>query len=176
MGAAKQLDDPITRLLATAQAAATWSPEEEPPTEAPLAVTRGRARARTVSIKRLAKRDLRAGQAEYPPEESASYSRPRTRGDCLQGEHAERPCPFVSCKHHLYLDLNTKTGSVKLNFPDLEVWELPETCALDIADRGGITLEEVGQVAGITRERVRQIEDKILLKLRPEVWFLREEL
>lgn len=82
----------------------------------------------------------------------------------------------MSCRHNLALDVNDQTGSIKLNFPDREVWELPETCALDIADRGGITLEEVGQVAGITRERVRQIEDKILLKLRPEVWFLREEL
>jgi len=69
-----------------------------------------------------------------------------------------RPCLYVSCRHHLYLDVNTQTGSVKFNFPDKEVWELEETCALDVAERGGITLEEVGKIMNLTRERIRQIE------------------
>ncbi|MBI5514181.1 MAG: hypothetical protein HY909_10460 [Deltaproteobacteria bacterium] len=94
------------------------------------------------------------------------FERPRTRGDCQHGPHAERPCPFVSCKHHLYLDVNDRTGSIKLNFPDLEVWDLPETCALDIADRGGITLEEVGEIMNLTRERIRQLETRGLAKLK----------
>ena len=42
---------------------------------------------------------------------------------------------FVSCKHHLYLDVNPATGSIKLNFPDKEIWELEHTCALDVAER-----------------------------------------
>jgi hypothetical protein len=73
---------------------------------------------------------------------------------------------FVSCKHHLYLDVNPETGSIKLNFPDKEIWELGETCALDVADRGGITLEEVGSIMNLTRERIRQVEARGLLKLR----------
>jgi hypothetical protein len=73
---------------------------------------------------------------------------------------------FISCKHHLYLDVNPGTGSIKLNFPDKEVWELEETCALDVADRGGITLEEVGSIMNLTRERIRQVETRGLLKLR----------
>ena len=77
----------------------------------------------------------------------------------------ERPCPFVSCKHHLYLDVSAKTGAIKLNFPDLEVWEMNETCALDVADRGGTTLEEVGAIMNLTRERIRQVEVKGLAKL-----------
>jgi hypothetical protein len=72
----------------------------------------------------------------------------------------------VSCKHHLYLDVNERTGSIKVNFPDLEVWDLPETCALDIADRGGITLEEVGEIMNLTRERIRQLETRGLAKLK----------
>src|SRR5690606_11104824 len=85
------------------------------------------------------------------------------RGDC---SGAERPCPFVACKQHLYLDVNPETGSIKLNFPDLEPWELRETCALDVAERGGITLEEVGEVMNLTRERIRQVEVRGLLKLK----------
>ena len=69
-----------------------------------------------------------------------------------------RPCPFVSCSHHLYLDVNPETGAIKLNFPHLEVWEMAETCSLDVADRGGITLEEVGAILNLTRERIRQVE------------------
>ena len=72
----------------------------------------------------------------------------------------------MACKHHLYLDVNPDTGSIKLNFPDLEVWEMQETCALDVADRGGITLEEVGDILNLTRERIRQVEVKGLQKLR----------
>lgn len=89
--------------------------------------------------------------------------RPEYRSECKLGE---RPCPYVSCKYHLYLDVNPRTGSIKLNFPGLEVWELTETCALDVADRGGITLEEVGEVLNLTRERIRQVESKGLKKLR----------
>jgi hypothetical protein len=77
-----------------------------------------------------------------------------------------RPCPFVSCKHHLYLDVNPETGSIKLNFPDLEVWEMKETCSLDIADKSGITLEEVGEIMNLTRERIRQVEVRGLIKLK----------
>ena len=77
----------------------------------------------------------------------------------------ERPCPFVSCKYHLYLDVHPVRGSIKVNFTDIEVWEMTETCALDIADRGGITLEEVGEIMNLTRERVRQVETAGLAKL-----------
>jgi hypothetical protein len=64
--------------------------------------------------------------------------------------------------------VNPETGSIKLNFPDLEVWEMPETCALDVAERGGITLEEVGEILNLTRERIRQVEVHGLEKLQLE--------
>jgi hypothetical protein len=93
--------------------------------------------------------------------------RPRTRKDCqLGGSNDTRPCAFVSCRHHLYLDVNPETGSIKFNYPHLEVWELPQSCALDVADRGGVTLDEVGEITNLTRERIRQIEVKGLLKLK----------
>jgi hypothetical protein len=90
-------------------------------------------------------------------------TRPRKREDCATGP---RPCAYVSCKYNLYVDVNPKTGSVKMNFPDKELWELKDTCALDVADRGGITLEDVGDIMNLTRERVRQLETRGLVKLR----------
>ena len=121
---------------------------------------RTRARSKTIAPKRLTKEELRLG-ALLPLFED--LERPANRGAC-QG--MERPCPYVSCKHHLYLDVNPETGSIKLNFPDLEVWEMAETCSLDVADRGGITLEEVGEILNLTRERIRQVEVRGLLKLK----------
>jgi hypothetical protein len=116
-------------------------------------------RARTISVKRMTKRELELGRMLYP---EVDVDKPQTRADCVSGE---RPCPFVSCKHHLYLDVSARTGAIKLNFPDLEVWEMTETCALDVADRGGTTLEEVGAIMNLTRERIRQVEVKGLAKL-----------
>jgi hypothetical protein len=108
----------------------------------------------------MTKRELELGRMLYPDVED--IAKPRLRAECAEGE---RPCPFVSCKHHLYLDVSARTGAIKLNFPDLEVWEMTETCALDVADRGGTTLEEVGAIMNLTRERIRQVEVKGLAKL-----------
>jgi hypothetical protein len=117
-------------------------------------------RARTISVKRMTKRELELGRLLYP--DLDDLGRPDARADCVSGA---RPCPYVSCKHHLYLDVSARTGAIKLNFPDLEVWEMTETCALDVADRGGTTLEEVGAIMNLTRERIRQVEVKGLAKL-----------
>jgi hypothetical protein len=116
-------------------------------------------RARTISVKRMTKRELEIGRLLYP---ETDYEKPRTRAECADGP---RPCPYVSCKHHLYIDVSPRTGAIKLNFPDLEVWELNESCALDVADRGGTTLEDVGAIMNLTRERIRQVEVKALAKL-----------
>jgi hypothetical protein len=89
-----------------------------------------------------------------PPELVAE--RPVMRGDCAGGE---RPCPWVSCRNHLYLEVSD-AGAIKINFPDLEPWQLERSCALDIADEHPITLEEVGEVMNLTRERIRQVETR----------------
>jgi len=120
---------------------------------------RTRPRSRTIAMKRLTREELRLGALMFPP---VDVPRPKTRAECRE---EARPCPWVACKFHLYLDVNPETGSIKINFPDLEVWEMNETCALDVADRGGITLEEVGEIMNLTRERVRQVETAGLGKL-----------
>jgi hypothetical protein len=148
--------------------------EEVPPLEPSAEVALSeedspRKRSKTMSRKEMA-RDLRRRRLTglVDPEEAdlmraVNESRPRTRADCVNGA---RPCLFVSCKHNLYLDVNPETGSIKLNFPDKEIWELEHTCALDVAEKGGITLEEVGEIMNLTRERIRQVETRGLLKLR----------
>ena len=121
---------------------------------------RTRPRSKTIAMKRLTREELRVGAAMYPP---VDIPRPTTRAECRE---EMRPCPWVACKHHLYLDINPETGSIKINFPDLEPWDLQNTCALDVAERGGITLEEVGEIMNLTRERIRQVEVRGLLKLK----------
>jgi hypothetical protein len=116
-------------------------------------------RARTISVKRMTKRELEIGRLLFP---ETDYWKPKNRAECAEGP---RPCPFVSCKHHLFIDVSPRTGAIKLNFPDIEVWDLGESCALDVADRGGTTLEDVGAIMNLTRERIRQVEVKALAKL-----------
>ena len=118
---------------------------------------RTRPRSKTIAMKRLTREELRVGALMYPP---VDIARPTSRAECKE---EMRPCPWVACKHHLYLDINPETGSIKINFPDLEPWELKHTCALDVAERGGITLEEVGEIMNLTRERIRPVEVRGLL-------------
>ena len=120
----------------------------------------GRFRSKTIAPKRLTRDEKKLAQELVYPED---VERPRTRAEC---QNMPRPCPFVSCEHHLYLDVNPDSGAIKLNFPHLEVWEMAETCSLDVADRGGITLEDVGAILNLTRERIRQVEVRGLVKIR----------
>lgn len=96
---------------------------------------------------------------------TATEERPRTRGQCP----IARPCPWVGCRYHLYLEVHPQNGTILLTFPGLEPWELAETCALDAAERAdkknGFTLQEVADRMNITRERVRQLQDHALEKL-----------
>lgn len=111
-----------------------------------------RVRGATIAGGHLSLDEIRAGaEIEYPDD----VDRPLTRAECLD---MPRPCPFVSCRHHLYLDVNPQNGAIKLNFPHLEVWQMVESCSLDVADRDGVTLDHVGAILNLTRERIRQIE------------------
>lgn len=82
-------------------------------------------------------------------------ARPRTRGDCADGP---RPCPWVACRFHLAVSIWGATVRLR---PD---WEQLPTCALDLAEKGGLTLREVGAVLGVTRQAAQQIESRALVR------------
>jgi hypothetical protein len=67
----------------------------------------------------------------------------------------------------LYLEVN-EHGIMKVSFPEHEPWDIPETCSLDVADRGTHTLEDVGRLLNKTRERIRQLEVQSLFLLRAQ--------
>lgn len=92
----------------------------------------------------------------------AQITRPTCRSDC---RHGVRPCPWVGCRYHLLLEV-LSNGKIKYNFPGKEFDEIPETCALDVADRGVHTLDQVGNYLNLVRERVRQIENDVITELR----------
>src|SRR5438128_1430976 len=73
--------------------------------------SRSRPRSKTIAMKRMTRAELQLGALMYPPVEDVE--RPRTRAEC---KNEARPCPWVACKHHLYLDSNPETGSIKINF------------------------------------------------------------
>ena len=132
------------------------------PSSAPVASRRGRrVRSRSIRIARATQHEARLALEQAEALE-AEIDRPHTRSECAEGP---RPCPHVSCRHHLYLDVNPQTGTIKLNFPDLEVWELAFSCALDVADLGGTAIELVSELMNVTRERIRQIEVQALTRL-----------
>jgi hypothetical protein len=121
--------------------------------------------------------------------------RPRTRAECHPdggGPWSARPCPWAGCRHHIGLDLDAdgttlrsgvtvgghkgahllKTASKHQANEFAEavsdaIVDAHETCALDVADRGGITLDQIGKVfRSLTRERIRQIETRAILKVK----------
>jgi hypothetical protein len=123
-----------------------------------------RVRPKTLSTKQL--RLLPLLQDDDGHDLSVDHERPKTRADCVDGP---RPCPYVGCRFHLYLDVDHSRGSVKFNYPEVgpdELEKLEDTCALDIADRGEHTLEEVSRFMNFTsRERTRQIVGKLMEKV-----------
>lgn len=87
-----------------------------------------------------------------------------TRSDC---DTWPRPCKITECRYHLITLLRPIWKRQRLGV--IPINRMRESCVLDLADRGGMTLEEVAQVLGLTRERVRQIEAAGLKKFSAEM-------
>ena len=94
-------------------------------------------------------------------------SKPSIREGC---DDVPRPCAYASCRYHLLLVV-LPSGHIQTPHGHDDPTLLPErgSCALDVAEdrtTTGTTLDEVGRLLGITRERTRQIVDTALLKSR----------
>lgn len=123
-------------------------------------------------LKVLVEEDSEGKEAKRECASELDALRPKTRRDCLPGGSNEmRPCPWYGCKYHLGLDINDN-GSMAVRNID----EMVHTCDLDVAEIGGtpgsgkgtgITLEEAGEIMSLTRERMRQIEFRGLIELKP---------
>lgn len=87
--------------------------------------------------------------------------RPRTRGECA---NVPRPCPFVSCKYNNYLHVEGDRLKIPSSVDPDEV-DPRTSCALDVAEYEGATLDDIAHAFGVSRERVRQIESKALAKV-----------
>lgn len=104
-------------------------------------------------------------------------------------ETAERPCPFVSCRHHLLIDQDTRwvgnraTDGLTINpvaiaaaGSDIDNWteddvetallSLKESCALDVATEGPRDQTEVAELMGLGRTLVEKIEHASINRLR----------
>jgi hypothetical protein len=114
-------------------------------------------------VSKKCRKELELSSAELAEEiEFAKKNRPRTRGDCVG---VPRPCPFVTCRSHLYLDVNPDTGNIKYNFPGLEVDELSVSCSLDVADVGPMNGDVVGVFLNVSKEAVRLTMDGAIDKI-----------
>lgn len=119
-------------------------------------------------------RDERSKHYETGEAEEDLPRRPTRRGECLEARGvddfgAPNPCPFVSCRYHLYLDVRDTAGAIAYGHPTVPVEELERlttTCALDVADNGPKTLRDVAHLLGVSRKRVRQIQEVAVKKYR----------
>lgn len=133
---------------------AVWITDDEEPDD-----LRGPAREPTGPPRPITDEEVADLASEDP---NHGVERPRTRADCAEGE---RPCPWTGCRHNLYLEVR-ETGLLKLVFPGLEVEDMGESCALDVADRGGHSQADVAPLLNLTRARLDQVEDVALRKMK----------
>ena len=98
----------------------------------------------------------------YPNVESLLAKRkppmiyPKTRADCKK---MCRPCVITTCRYNLYVDQLKKNKNLKPS-------EMTVSCALDEAERGGMKLEDIRLIFGLSRERIRQIIEYGLRRMR----------
>lgn len=96
---------------------------------------------------------------------------PATREECRGGV---RPCPLVSCRYHLLLDV-AEDGRLFVTRDMAEhdgdsiveaLREMPETCALDVAEQGGVDRETAGEMLGVGADMVKLSTMRAMAKIR----------
>jgi hypothetical protein len=134
-------------------------------------INRAGRKPKSIGMKRLNRRERYElwVQEWQAPIVQATRRFPLTVLHCEPG-----PCAYVGCPKNLYLDVDRKTGAIKLNFPDKEPDELIETCSDRVARRAKelrtmTPTAEVARLMNLTDERTRQLEQSGLKKLGPAV-------
>jgi hypothetical protein len=144
-------------------------------------------RARTINWEKTSKRVRDGIMASAAANRWVTDLRPTKRSQCLDPAFWEglglekRPCPFVSCRYHLAIDIHAETGRIKEVFPVLQILRgreenlglMKHTCSLDVADEQRKLeeeshLEQIGADLNVGVERVRQIIDSALGTLRAQ--------
>lgn len=148
--------------------------------ELPRPDAMGRVRPRRVG-QRLGLSAPEQWAVEPTAEALAEEHRPRNVGECPSG-----PCPWAQCRYHTAVEVETDGSLVvyrkgpwpgdkqgprrNATLADSVAEEIArdvfETCALRLADRGGMSHAEVAAELDIDIKRVRQIEELALRKLR----------
>ena len=106
-------------------------------------------------------------------------TRPTKRWECKSGP---RPCPWIGCEYHLFVDVDVDNGSLwghpAIGFPRAMPDWIPvhstkthdterrllklfdddrDSCALDVAERGEHTNRETGEAMGLSIRQVKEI-------------------
>lgn len=75
--------------------------------------------------------------------------------DCTMPARKTGACPRTGCRYHL---MHRRTAEHRL--------KAQRDCALVVANEGPHTMEEVAVILGVSREWVRQLEERALQKLK----------
>jgi len=103
----------------------------------------------------------------YKPEEidveevDVEYERPTKRSECP----GYRPCPFVSCKYNLFLDI-TEEGDIRFNFDGVEPWQMRNSCALDVAEKGPLKIVDVSAMVNLTKAETEEVLEQAYATIR----------
>lgn len=89
--------------------------------------------------------------------EVVATRRPTSRGDCRDDL---RPCPWVNCRHHLWIVRRSAIDGAILETLGDDPTELEHSCSLDVAesvDGVGLTLAELGRRLGRSESRACEL-------------------
>ena len=89
---------------------------------------------------------------------------PLTRGECR--ETFVLSCALTKCRYNLWHADQRRDAGGRPGAPvPLSTVVRFRGCALNVADAGGRTMEEVGELLGVTAKAIQQIEERVLRKL-----------
>ena len=101
-------------------------------------------------------------------------SLPRLRGDCAPGAsrraQGEEMCRFLTCRHNLLGELSRRPAAeAEAAMVSFLEGGWVDTCALDVADRGGVDDQAIATMLGSSAKRVTQISAEALYRARGKI-------